>query len=993
MEIVHFSSDYKLLGNLIADRPWSWLAGSTVVVLLCLTGLLNFRQEKNPLKLWVPPDSDFLRDTEWLMKNFGEGMRVQTLMMTGENILEPRALIKLNEATKRIFKAHGVMNGKAGGIVTWQDVCFKVPVIPGRTKRQANLMNESADSLLDEEPVENIETEDGFDIISLVPTGMYCGVYNAMEKSCYSKSLLDVWNFDDDVINGLTTENIIDNLNSVTVSPSLGHQMNYTELLGDVLRDDRGRIVGAKAVRTEWYLFVNFSNVDMDKIGNDVGTADWATEDLLTWENAFLKAARESSEDLRTVESNATAGTDEDLAFWYEAARSFGDVSSSTMFQDIGKVAMGVVLMSFYVQIILSRLNWVEWRVSIDRILAGRTLRRYRTLNTTNFFLSQFCLTTAGLMCVGGAFIIAVGICSLAGVPYGPVHTSLPFMLMGLGVDDIFVMMAAWDQVHSEEINRKRPLPERIGTMLSHAGSSIFITSLTDVVAFVIGASTILPSLQSFCIYAAVGVFVTFLLQVTFFVGFFTLDTRRVEAKRNGVIPCVVHPDHRLFEKNEERLSWRFTGFVYSRGVLTGYGKIVVLIVTAGIAAFGIYGSTRLEQRFDPEWFLPEETYLSKYLAKSKEHYPNRGQDGFVLMGEFDYVTNFGKILSLSKKLKTLKILQSVDNWPIKFASFVRSNYYQDASNLTESSFNDYLSQFLFSQSGGKYTKNFRFEGNLTCGENVPKILISSIDFTFSTFSNPTEWIGAMDLMKEVSSKSEIDGFVTVWSKVFANWVTEKVISQEVTRNLILALICVMGTTAVLVAELQTCFWILICVLLTLVDICGLMYYWGLTIDIVSCIGLELAVGLSIDYAAHVAHAFLNSDVADINGDRTPRALSAVKHIGAAVVYGAGSTLLALSLLATSEAYVFRSFFKIFLLVVFIGLWHGLLFLPVILSTVGPKSLHDQSKKKRNTVRVADKKTDYLEAAELEPISAQPSDHLPPPQSSVDINEKSKISS
>ena len=94
-------------------------------------------------------------------------------------------------------------------------------------------------------------------------------------------------------------------------------------------------------------------------------------------------------------------------------------------------------------------------------------------------------------MCVGGAFIVAVGLCSLFGVPYGPVHTSLPFMLMGLGVDDIFVMMASWDQVLDYEPNRSKPLTERVAMMLSHAGAAITVTSFTDVVAFIIGASTV----------------------------------------------------------------------------------------------------------------------------------------------------------------------------------------------------------------------------------------------------------------------------------------------------------------------------------------------------------------------------------------------------------------------------------------------------------------------------------------------------------------------
>lgn len=94
-----------------------------------------------------------------------------------------------------------------------------------------------------------------------------------------------------------------------------------------------------------------------------------------------------------------------------------------------------------------------------------------------------------------------------------------------------------------------------------------------------------------------------------------------------------------------------------------------------------------------------------------------------------------------------------------------------------------------------------------------------------------------MDNSKLLTNEAQIHGFITVWCKLFASWTTDKLISQEVMRNVILALVCVMGTTAILIAEVQTCFWILLCVLLTLLNVCGFMYFWGLTIDIVSCIG------------------------------------------------------------------------------------------------------------------------------------------------------------
>ena len=35
------------------------------------------------------------------------------------------------------------------------------------------------------------------------------------------------------------------------------------------------------------------------------------------------------------------------------------------------------------------------------------------------------------------------------------------------------------------------------------------------------------------------------------------------------------------------------------------------------------------------------------------------------------------------------------------------------------------------------------------------------------------------------------------------------------------------------------------------------MHFWGLTIDTVTTIILVLAVGLSVDYASHIAHTFM----------------------------------------------------------------------------------------------------------------------------------------
>lgn len=53
----------------------------------------------------------------------------------------------------------------------------------------------------------------------------------------------------------------------------------------------------------------------------------------------------------------------------------------------------------------------------------------------------------------------------------------------------MFVIIAAWKNLTPEE--QEHPLPVRIGLMLKHAGVAVTVTSITDFVAFGIGATTV----------------------------------------------------------------------------------------------------------------------------------------------------------------------------------------------------------------------------------------------------------------------------------------------------------------------------------------------------------------------------------------------------------------------------------------------------------------------------------------------------------------------
>ena len=82
-------------------------------------------------------------------------------------------------------------------------------------------------------------------------------------------------------------------------------------------------------------------------------------------------------------------------------------------------------------------------------------------------------------------------------------------------------------------------------------------------------------------------------------------------------------------------------------------------------------------------------------------------------------------------------------------------------------------------------------------------------------------------------------------------------------------------------------------VVLSLIDVAGFIHFWGLTIDTVSCVNLIIAIGLCVDYSAHVAHRFL----VERSGSREDRVRTTLIHIGPAVLNGGVSTFIAFILL------------------------------------------------------------------------------------------------
>mmetsp|Transcript_82753 Transcript_82753/g.200580 ORF Transcript_82753/g.200580 Transcript_82753/m.200580 type:complete len:146 (+) Transcript_82753:1-438(+) len=92
-----------------------------------------------------------------------------------------------------------------------------------------------------------------------------------------------------------------------------------------------------------------------------------------------------------------------------------------------------------------------------------------------------------------------------------------------------------------------------------------------------------------------------------------------------------------------------------------------------------------------------------------------------------------------------------------------------------------------------------------------------------------------------------------------------------------------------------------------------------------------MAIGFSVDYIAHIGESFSVHQ-----GTRKERAAAAVSTMGGSVLAGGGSTFLSMMLLAFSKSNGFLTLYRMFTGIIGWGLLTGLVFMPVVLSLVGP---------------------------------------------------------
>ncbi|XP_048195305.1 NPC1-like intracellular cholesterol transporter 1 isoform X1 [Perognathus longimembris pacificus] len=928
---------FEKWGTRVASWPLTILTVSTVVVLALATGMMYLKLVTDPVDLWSAPKSQARKEKAFHDEHFGLFFRTNQVFLTAPNrssyrydslllgsknfsgILSLDLLLEVLELQERLRHLQ-VWSPEAQRNISLQDICY-APLNPHNT----NLSDCCVNSLL--QYFQNNRT-----LLLLTANQTLMGQTSEVDwRDHFLYCVNAPLTYKDGTALALSC--IADY--GAPVFPFLavgGYQgMDYSE---------------AEA------LVMTFSL-------NNYPAEDPRLAQVKLWEEAFLKEMQDFQQ--------RTAGRFQ-VAFMAE--RSLEDEINRTTLKDLPIFTISYFVIFLYIALALgSYSSWAQAPVE-----------------------SKATVGLGGVMVVMAAVAAPIGFFSYVGVSSSLIIIQVvPFLVLAVGADNIFIFVLEYQRLPRKPGEQREA---HIGRALGRVAPSMLLCSLSEAICFFLGALTPMPAVRTFALTSGLAIIFDFLLQMTAFVALFSLDSRRQEASRPDCCCCLAPRALPPSEQNSEGLLLHFFRKKYAPFLLHPFTRPVVMVLFLALFGASLYFMCHISVGLDQELALPKDSYLLDYFLFLNHYFEVGPPVYFVTTSGYNFSSEAGmnaicssagcNNFSLTQKIQYATefpdqsyLAVPVSSWVDDFIDWLvpssccrlytsgqnkdefcpsTENSWKCLKNCmnftlgpirpTAEQFHQYLPWFLSDLPNIRCPKgglaaystsvNLGPDGQVLASKfmGYHKPLKNSQDFTEALRAARllAENITA-DLRKVPGTDPDFEVFPYTISNVFYQ--------QYLTvlpEGIFTLALCFVPTFIVcyLLLGLDMCSGILnlISIIMILVDTMGLMAVWGISYNAVSLINLVTAVGMSVEFVSHITRSFAVST----KPTRLERAEEATVFMGSAVFAGVAMTNLpGILVLGLADAQLIQIFFfRLNLLITLLGMVHGLVFLPVVLSYLGP---------------------------------------------------------